>query len=141
MCLLHDIGMYRWGSYGPEMRRMPGVLQEQVGFFDGAEFTGYWRSGHLVEMEAEDVHASVYRGKGRAVIVVLNESREPVDVPFEIDPAILKGNKKISRVYDAESGYAFGQHWDKKQHRREWGEYAPGVFGMEGGGVRLIGVE
>ena len=141
MCLLHDIGTYRWGSYAREMRRMPGILHEKVGFFDGAQFIGYWRSGNLVEIGADPVYASVYQGKGRAVIVVLNESRDPVDVPFEIRPDILPDKKEISRVYDAETGYAFGQHWDKKQHRREWGEYHPGVFGIEGGGVRLIAVE
>ena len=77
LCLLHDIGAYLWSpEYAWEYRRLPELLHEQVGFFNEnatCAFTGYWRSGDLVRIETPGVWASVYRGKGRAVLVVMNE--------------------------------------------------------------------
>jgi len=140
LCLLHDIGAYLWGNYADEHRRLPEILHEKVGFFDGAQFTGYWRSRHLVELDTPKVYASVYQGKGRAAIVVVNENKEPVDVPFRLHPELLP-DKKIERLYDAETGYEFEQLYDRKARKRRWGEYFPGRFGIEGHGVRMLVAE
>lgn len=140
MCLLHDIGSYNWGFdryYAPAMLK---VLERNVGFFDGAEFIPYWRNKHLIKISTPGVYASVYRGKGKAVIVVVNTRREDIDVRFELGKGILE-KKKFTRLYDAETGEEFRWLWDRKLRRRVLGELKPGVFGMPWGSVRLLVVE
>jgi len=140
MCLLHDIGSYNWG---PDRWFTPGmlkVLDETVGFFDGAEFLPYWRNSHLVKIETPGVYASLYRGKGKVVVVVVNENREDADVRFSIGPEIL-GKKRPEKIYDGETGFAFGKRYDYSVRRTFWGELKPHIFGMPGGGVRMLVVE
>jgi hypothetical protein len=120
---------------------MVDIVDNLAGYFDGAEFIPYWRNKNLINIKTEGIFASIYRGKGKSVIVVLNQNRENKDVEFEINPDI-NGNKKITRIYDAETGIEFGQYYDKNEKRYKWGEFGkPGIFGIEGGGVRLIVVE
>lgn len=141
MCLLHDIGSYLWG---PDKYFAPGILKimdEEVGFFDGAEFMPYWRNENLIKIETPGVYASVYRSKDRkkAVIVVVNERRDDVDVRFSVGRIL--GKKKIKSIRDAETGFRFRKHWDRRVRRRFWGELDPHIFGMRGGAVRLLLVE
>ena len=140
MCLLHDIGSYMWGGDKYSAPGMLKILEEKVGFFDGAEFVPYWRNEHMIDVKTAGVYASVYRGKDRAVIVVVNERREDLDVEFDITREIL-GGRRIKRFYDAETGYALRPEWDREVRRRFWGEMKPGVFGMRAGAVRLFVVE
>ena len=140
LCLLHDIGSYTWGfdrSFAPGMLK---VLEDNVGFFDGAEFIPYWRNADLIKIETPGVYASVYRGRGRAVVVVVNERREDLDVGFALGRDILPG-KPVERLSDAETGFPFGTHWDASIRQRVLGELKPGTFGMPGGGVRMLLVE
>jgi len=140
MCLLHDIGTYFWGV-DRYFKNMVDIVDNLVGYFDGAEFIPYWRNKNLINIKTEGIYASIYRGKGKSVIVVVNQNRENKDVEFEINPDI-NGNKKITRIYDAETGIEFGQFYDKNEKRYKWGEFGkPGIFGIENGGVRLIVVE
>lgn len=139
MCLLHDIGSYLWGfdrHFAPGMLK---ILDETVGFFDGAEFVPYWRNQDLLRFDAPGVQASLYRGRGKAVAVVVNSNREDVDVPFQLGPIL--GKRRIQRIHDAETGFAFAPQWDAKIRKRVLGELKPRVFGMPRGGVRLLVIE
>jgi len=147
MCLLHDIGAYRWGNYRDEHVRLPKLLDEHVGFFDEEEectFVGYWRSAPLVEVGTPDIHISVYQGKGRAALVVVNANPKPVDVAFTLTKRLL-GRDPV-RLFDAETGQQFRRHElrDPKTRKylgRAWGEYAVGRFGIENHGLRLLVAE
>lgn len=142
MCLLHDIGSYL--AYGnPDTLVADGMLKvvdAAVGFFDGAEFVGYWRSAPLIRIGTPGVYASVYRGRDHAVIVVVNERREDVDVPFELGKDILPG-KVVQKVYDGETGSVMAPRYDDAQKKPVWGELKPGLFGIANRGVRLLVVE
>jgi len=140
MCLLHDIGSYNWGSDRPFADGMLKVVDDAVGYFDGAEFVPYWRNSDLIKIETPGVYASVYRGKGKAVIVALNANRADVDVRFELGPNIL-GGKKVERFCDGETGFPFSNLWDYEVKRAFPGELKPHFFGMTGGAVRLLLVE
>ena len=105
--------------------------------FDDAEFVPYWRNSNLIKIETPGVYASVYRGKGKAVIVALNANRADVDVRFELGPNIL-GGKKVERFYDGETGFPFSNLWDYDVKRAFPGELKPHFFGMTGGSVRLL---
>lgn len=141
-CLLHDIGSYL--AYGnPDTLVADGMLKvvdAAVGFFDGAEFVGYWRSAPLIRIGTPGVYASVYRGRNHAVIVVVNERREDVDVPFELGKDILPG-KVVQKVYDGETGSVMVLRYDDAQKKPAWGELKPGLFGIADRGVRLLVVE
>ncbi|MFW5798670.1 MAG: glycoside hydrolase domain-containing protein, partial [Planctomycetota bacterium] len=145
LCLLHDIGAYRWGNYRDEHHRLPQLLHEYVGFFneEGAcPFTGYWRSGHLVEVTTDGVACSVYRGKDRAVLVFMNLNDKDVDAGFAIRKALL-GREPV-RVYDGESKQVFfDQAWPRgsKRQGRAWGEYHAGELGIARHDVRFVVVE
>jgi hypothetical protein len=140
MCLLHDIGSYLWGADRFVAEPMLKAVDDTVGFFDEAEFVGYWRGAGLVKVNTPRVYASVYRGKGRALIVVLSENRGDVDVPFELGKDLLQG-RAVKRVFDAETGYAFAPQWEPGRKQRLLGEFKPGSFGMPDRGVRLLAVE
>ena len=140
MCLLHDIGSYGWGGEKPFIDAMLKIADDTVGFFAGAEFTGYWRSAPLVKIGTPGVFASVYRGNGKALIVVLSQNRGDVDVSFEIGKELL-GGKPVRRIYDAETGFVFAPQRDAALKRTLPGEFKPGSFGMPDRAVRLIAVE
>ncbi|MCM8830053.1 MAG: hypothetical protein NC824_03540, partial [Candidatus Omnitrophica bacterium] len=140
MALLHDIGTYWWG---PDIyfSKMVDIVDEKVGFFDGAEFIPYWRNKNLINIKTTGVYASIYKGKGRAAIIVVNEKRKAQDVEFEINPEIIE-SKKINRIYDGETNFEFGYYYDKNEKKYKWGEMGkPGILGIEDGGVRIIIVE
>lgn len=145
LCLLHDIGAVRWSDeYKREYDTFPALADEYVGFFSeesACSFTGYWRSQALLTIGAPKVYASVYRGKGRALIVLINGDRQPVDVPFTLSPALL--GRAPARVYDAETRQPLLPLWDtsKLPHVQRFGEYRPGVFNLEGHGFRMLVVE
>ena len=142
MCLLHDIGsnLPYQNADTYVVDGMLKVLDEAVGFFDGAEFAGYWRAAPLLKIGAPGVYASVYRGKDRAVAVVVNARREELDVPFELGADILKG-KKVQKVCDGETGFAFRPHYDPARKQYVIGEMKPSCFGMPPCGVRMLVVE
>ncbi|MCD6408494.1 hypothetical protein J7L87_05535 [bacterium] len=141
MCLLHDIGSYFWGPDRYFADAILNLLEEKVGFFEGAEFIPYWRNEKYLKIKTEGVYASIYRGRGKAVIVVVNEDRKSKNVEFEISDSILKG-KIISKIYDGETGISFGKYYDRKERKRKWGEFGkPGIFGIGGCEVRFLVVE
>jgi hypothetical protein len=142
MCLLHDIGSNR-PYQNPDTMVMDGMLKvmdDTVGFFDGAEFVGYWRSAPLVRVGTPGVYASVYRGKNRAVIVVVSDRREDLDVPFELGADLLPG-RKVQRIYDGETGFPMTMHYDYALKQYRLGEFKAACFGMPDRGVRLLVVE
>ncbi|MBI4027863.1 MAG: hypothetical protein HY360_22955 [Verrucomicrobia bacterium] len=140
MCLLHDIGSYCAGADRYFAKATLDLLDDKVGFFDGAEYIGYWRSGELVRHRTPGVYISVYRGKNRAMLVALNERREDVDVAFDLGPNLLNG-RPVARICDAETGFEFKPQWDAIQKRSVLGELKPGYFGLPDRGVRYIVVE
>jgi hypothetical protein len=140
MCLLHDIGGA--GDSDLDQRRILGLLDDKVGFFgerDTCPFFGYWRTADMVKIDTPKVYCSVYKGKDRAVLVVMNESPDPADVKFTVNDALL--GRKVKKLYDLETGAAFGNLYDNAQRKYLPGEYIPGTFGIEGHGLRLIVVE
>jgi hypothetical protein len=140
MCLLHDIGSYLWGDdakFAPGMLR---VLEDKVGFFEGAEFLPYWRNQYLLKTAPPGVYASIYRGLSRAVIVVVNANRQDQEVSFTLAPGIIPSGKP-ARLYDGETGEEFSWLYDAPTRQYRWGELQPGTFGMPAGGVRLLVVE
>lgn len=140
MCLLHDIGNNLLGmdsKVAPDMLR---IMEDQVGFYEGAEFLPYWRNQHVLKLDAPGVYASVFRGKGRAVIVVVNTKREDLDVSFDLQPGIVASGKP-ARMYDGETGVEFGLLYPPGGGQPRWGEIKPGSFGMPASGVRLLVVE
>ncbi|MGC8977143.1 MAG: glycoside hydrolase domain-containing protein [Candidatus Ratteibacteria bacterium] len=140
MCLLHDIGTYYWG-FDRYFSYLVDMVDGVVGYFSGAEFIPYWRNKNLINIKTDKVYASIYKGKGKAVIVVVNQNREDKDVEFEINDGIIEG-KKITRIYDLETKSEFGRFYDNKEKRNRWGEFGKaGVFGIGGGEVRFIVVE
>ncbi len=141
MCLLHDIGSYGWGADRDFSPDMLDLLDRQVGFFDGAEFIGYWRNRHVL-IETPGVYASLYRNRERtrAVAVVLSSRRGDVDVRFRLRDGLLK-NREVTRITDGETGRAFGLHYDRKTRRRRLGELKIDRFGMPDRGVRLLILE
>jgi hypothetical protein len=140
MCLLHDIGSYCAGSDRFFAKATLALMDEKVGFFDGAEFVGYWRSADLVKVGTPGAYVSVYRGKNRALLVALNGRRGDMEVKFELGKGLLNG-RPVSRVYDAETGFEFKPHWDAATKRAALGEFKPGCFGLPDRGVRYIVVE
>jgi hypothetical protein len=116
------------------------VMDDTVCFFDGAEFVGYWRSAPLVRVGTPGVYASVYRGKNRAVIVVVSDRREDLDVPFELGADLLPG-RKVQRIYDGETGFPMTMHYDYALKQYRLGEFKAACFGMPDRGVRLLVVE
>jgi hypothetical protein len=140
MCLLHDIGSYYPGTDRFFAMTMVNLLDEKVGFFDGAEFVPYWRNAEQVKIGTPGVYVSVYRGKGRAVLVVLNGGRGDKEVEFELQRDLLNG-RKVTRIYDAETGFEFKPQWDAAKNRNILGEFKPGTFGLTDRGVRYIVVE
>ncbi len=140
MCLLHDIGSYLWGCdarFAPDMLRL---MDEKVGYFEGAQFLPYWRNRHVLKLDTPGVYASIYLGKGRALIVVVNEKRQDQEVAFTLEPGIVPSGKP-QRMYDAETGIDFPPLYDSALKVYRWGEARPGFFGMPAGGVRLLVVE
>lgn len=129
MCLLHDIGSYTWGVDKKFANDMLDALDSSVGFFDNAEFVPYWRNSELIKLSTPGVYASIYRGKGKALLVVLNEKRQPLDAPFTLGKDLLPG-KAITRAYDAETGEAINLD-----------ATGSGVLLLLQSGVRLITVE
>ncbi len=125
MALLHDIGS-RHGA-GAALKAIDGA----VGFFDGAEFVPYWRNSHLLRIDTPDVYVSLYRGRGKAVAVVVNRVREEKEVAYRLESAILGGNSP-RRIYDGETGEEFAT---------AKGEAKPGTFHMPPVGVRLLVIE
>jgi hypothetical protein len=137
LCLLHDIGAYQWDDMYTEFTRLPNLLHEYVGYFneengdDPCAFTGYWRSAPLVQCTTPDVYVSVYRGKGRAVLVILNGRKEARDVTLKINEQALLG-RKLRDVFDAED----------KHSLNVWGSYErPDHLGIEPHGLRMLVVE
>lgn len=148
LCLLHDIGttagVYRRGL-SEDNKILSDLMDKYVGFFreePACHFTGYWRVDKLVKVKTPKVHVSAYKGDNRAVLVVVNENREPVSVEFAMERELL--GREPKRVFDAETGREFqnSHYYDKAgKVQRAWGQYKPGFFPVEGRGVRLIVVE
>ncbi len=148
LCLLHDIGItaevYRRGL-SEDNKVMSDLMDKYVGFFSEEQecrFTGYWRAGKYVKIKSSRVHASVYKGKNRAVLVVVNENREPVSAEFSFTRELL--GRDPAKVFDAETGREFhnGYYYDTQgKAHQAWGQYKPGFFPIEGHGVRLIVLE
>lgn len=135
LCLLHDIGTYRWDDYAREMEMLPALLHQYVGFFneegaDACEFIGYWRAAPFVKVETPDVYVSVYRNRTRAVLVVLNSRKEVRDVKLGVLDNLL--GRKPRRLFDAETGAQVGG-W---AHYEQWDR-----IGLEPHGLRLLVVE
>ncbi len=143
LCLLHDIGAYRWGTeYAWEHQKLPELLDEAVGFFSedaACPFTGYWRSGEMVKVDTPEVYCSIYHGKGKAALVILNGNNRELDVEFELLPALL--GRVPASVRDAESGYAFRTFWNPEKRVREWGEYAGRRLELGAHDLRILIVE
>ncbi len=148
LCLLHDIGTtagtYRRGL-NEDNKVLSDLMDKYVGFFreePACHFIGYWRTGGLVQIKTPGVRVSVYKGDNRAVLVVVNENREPTSVEFSMARELV--GREPNRVFDAETGREFqnSYYYDKAQKvHRAWGQYKPGFFPIEGRGVRLIVVE
>lgn len=141
LCLLHDIGGAGQDS-DRDRDRLPDLLDSLVGFFNENEqcpFYGYWRSGDMVKIDTPKVYCSVYKGNGRAVLVVLNENPDPVDVNFAITDKLL--GRKVAKIYDAETNFNFQMLYNDPAGKRGLGEYTPNSFGIEGHGLRLLVVE
>ncbi len=136
LCLLHDIGAYLWDDYGQEMETLPNLLNEYAGYFneedgsDPCKFTGYWRAGNLVKSDTPNIYVSVYRGKGRAVLVVLNAGKEACDVKLTISDNLL--GHKPNAIFDAETKQPLGGWRNNEQ---------PDLFGIDSYGLRLLVVD
>jgi hypothetical protein len=144
MCLLHDVGTDYWGTDKVVGPYMVGLLQDKVGFFDGAEYIPYWRND-LFTVDVPGVYVSLYRGNGRMIAVVLNARHEEVDVPLTLAPNVLPGGKKVQKLADAETGFVFETPWAKNAAGKQYsgfGEFTtPFVFGIGDRGVRLLVLE
>ncbi len=141
LCLIHDIG---WKGDGANLdaARLAGLLDDKVGFFSEKEtcpFTGYWRSADMVAIGTSGVYCSVYRGKDRAALVVLNENKNAVDVPFTVNDTLL--GRRLKRIYDIETSAELQSIYNQTKRKYELGEYLPGSFGIEGHGLRVFIVE
>ncbi len=145
LCLLHDIGAYLWSQeYAKEYHELPAALHEAVGYFDesaACPFIGYWRSADLVKLGAPGVHASVYKGKDRAALVIMNADRAAKDVPFTLTRELL--GRETVRLYDAESRRPIEKLWDGsvRPNVQRFGEYRAGEFRIEGHGLRILVAE
>ena len=144
MCLLNGVGTDWWGV-DVNFQYIINLINKKVGFFDGAQFLPYWRNKQYLQIYTPKVYASIYRGvgrwKGHAVIVVVSENPEPVNVHFSISNRILYG-EKITKIYGLTSQDPFGQYWNSKDNKSEWGEFGNGgKFGISGYGVRFLIVE
>ena len=78
---------------------------------------------------------------GRAVLVVLNTNHEAVDVPWEPSGELLGEGKRISKIYDGETGFVFGPHDNKELRRKQFGENVPGRFRLTERAIRFIVIE
>jgi hypothetical protein len=141
MCLLNDIGTDWWGN-DRYFKYIVNIINKEVGFFNGAQFLPYWRNKQYLQIYTPKVYASIYRGvgnwKGHAVIVVVSENSKSVNVHFNISNRILYG-KKIKKIYGLTSQDPFGQYWNNKDNKNEWGEFGnAGEFGISGYGVRFL---
>ncbi len=119
------------------------LVAKQVDYFDGAEFIGYWREDLPVTIKKDGVYASVYRGNGRALVVLVSELKGPQEVPFELDKSILRGPWR--RVYDAETGRQFRMlrtpRVKGQKQQTLLGEFNAGTLGMPDRGVRFLAIE
>lgn len=141
MCLLHDIGAYNWGSVAEYQHGLLDILDEKVGFFADAEFVPYWDNSDLLTIEEKGVYASIYRGNGKAVIVLLSSLRGGADIHLNLNPKnILKGGK-INRVYDPEEDRTMRVRNIPETKMTQVYEMKKYTLGIEDRGVRLIVVE
>jgi hypothetical protein len=134
LALLHDIGPSGYSQY--ESAFVVGKLNDWVGFFDEKQacpFTGYWRNEKLVKVNTPGVQASVYQGKDRAAVILMNTGKDPVRADATLLPALL--GKKISHVYDGETGRELHHFWGN------WGDYQKGLIELRGYDFRLLLVE
>ncbi len=134
LALLHDIGGSGYSKW--ESAFLVKKLDEAVGFFaekESCPFTGYWRSGKLAPVKTPGVYASVYQGRNRAAVVLLNANNEPVSADVNFLPALV--GRKIARVLDGETGRELHHFWGA------WGDYQKGRIELPGYDFRLLFVE
>ncbi|MBI2191443.1 MAG: hypothetical protein HYU36_05615 [Planctomycetes bacterium] len=139
--LLHDFGVSPAGPHGIIHHKEQGVRLlarlTEFGFFEDSniEKIPFWRSSGLVRLgpkppEGSRVYVTVYRrplegGRGtKALLVVLNESQRPVELPLEIldsrrlfgGPNGLTASAALRRV---EIPPAWRQQWDHLQGQND----------------------
>lgn len=134
LALLHDIGGSGYSKF--EAEHVVGKLHDWVGFFDEKDacpFTGYWRSGRMVKVNTPGVYASVYQGKDRAAVVLMNTAPEAVRADVRLLSDLL--GRKVSKAFDGETGRPLNDFWGA------WGDYQRGLFELAGYDFRLIFVE
>ena len=121
MCALHDIGAYMHGQQDYEAvnsGRIPieqnriRMMLDQVGAYEGdGECIPYWRSKAYVHVKpgqekspANALLVTVYRGRGKALLVIANPTDKPVEFvhwAHVIEPALLGFGER--QTVDAEN--------------------------------------
>ena len=87
LILLHDLDLWGGYSHGPSRGAMRTAC-DRFGII-GAEYVPFWRSADMASVDPACVRVSVYRQRGRAMLVLVNRGGEPVRASVTVVPASL----------------------------------------------------
>ncbi|MBS3763410.1 MAG: hypothetical protein KGZ25_08930, partial [Planctomycetes bacterium] len=91
----------------PEQVRWYNIMAQEARFYRGdVEFVGYWKENNPVKVPTDGCIASAHKSAGRAVVWVVNRSREDKQVELEINYGALGLKPGDLMAVDAETGEA-----------------------------------
>ena len=104
MVLVHDAQI--WSAYSSMRPYLEAwKAMDEFGWGDELEFLPYWDNAQFLSAEPEGVLASVYRGPGQLMLVVLNNTDEDAQVKLALRPEALgKPAAPDCRLRDAFTG-------------------------------------